>query len=198
MKITLFAILLMLFVCPVIGQTTYDITWQEGVNGDQASLEIEAGDTVRWIWGDGDAHNVVSVSSNSPADFGSETLSQEGYVYAYTFRKPGTVNYLCDNMPDRMYGTINVSQHKPSTTSQNLDFKIYPNPVKDHIFFENNGEFSNVEIVVFDVLGKTVIREDLTQSSIRNGVDVSNLKRGIYLVQIDNGTHSFTQKLIKN
>lgn len=198
MKATLLAFFFLFTAFSVMGQTTHDITWQDGVNGTAASLEIQTGDTVRWIWGDNTPHNIVSSNSNAPADFGSETISQEGYVYSYTFNKAGNINYICDQKPDSMYGTINVVDDNLTKRSQQLDFRIYPNPVKDHIFFENNADFVNVEVTIFDVLGKVVKQEELSQSGISNGMEVSNLKRGIYLVQIDNGFSTFTQKLIKN
>ena len=77
-------------------------------------------------------------------------------------------------------------------------FKVYPNPVKDRIYFQNRSNTSRIDVTFYDILGKVVKREALGANSIRNGMDVSNLKRGVYLVQIDNGSNSFTQKLIKN
>ncbi|MAZ26093.1 MAG: hypothetical protein CL868_03315 [Cytophagaceae bacterium] len=76
--------------------------------------------------------------------------------------------------------------------------KIYPNPVKDRIYFQTKGENRNFAVSIHDVLGKLVKKENLTTSSIRNGMDVSNLRRGVYLVQIDDGKSSHTQKMIKN
>ncbi len=33
-------------------QTTFDLDWAIGINGEDASLTIETGDTVRWTWTD--------------------------------------------------------------------------------------------------------------------------------------------------
>lgn len=198
MKTTFFLLFFILFTAFSFGQTTYDITWQQDVNGTNASLEIQTGDTVRWIWGNEAPHNIVSSDEDAPNDFGSETIIQEGYVYSYTFTEPAVIDYICNVHPGTMFGTITVGKNMNAEKAEALDFKIYPNPVKDRIFFQNQTNSEELEITVFDVLGKVVKQERLNNATMRNGVEVSSLKRGIYLVQVDNGRDSFTQKLIKN
>ncbi|HEA30645.1 MAG TPA: T9SS type A sorting domain-containing protein [Leeuwenhoekiella sp.] len=198
MKTTFFSFIFLLFGFFASGQTTYDITWKQDVNGEDASLEIQTGDTVRWIWGNGASHNVISNDNDAPDDFGSETITQEGYVYSYTFTSPGVIDYFCNVHPGTMFGTISVSDNLSVDAAENLDFKIYPNPVKDRIFFQNQSKNDDLKVVIFDVLGKIVKQDRLSPDTIRNGIEVSSLKRGIYLVQVDDGTNTFTQKLIKN
>lgn len=196
MKTTLLSLLFLFFGCQVFGQTIHDITWTKGMEDAEASIEIQAGDTVRWIWGDSDPHNIMS-EDDDLGDFGSETISQEGYVYSYTFNDVGTIDYFCNLDPATMSGSVKVVRNNNNSDLQDLDFKIYPNPVKDRIYFENEAQ-SNVEVTIYDVLGKVVKHEKLSNTTIRNGMDVSSFKRGIYLVQVDNGNNTFTQKLIKN
>jgi plastocyanin len=198
MKTTFFLLLFLLAGSLSIGQTIHDITWKQDVNGETASLEIQTGDTVRWIWGTAAPHNVVSTDKNAPADFGSEIIMQEGYVYSYTFTKATVIDYNCNVHPGTMFGKITVTDTPKVDPAEALDFKIYPNPVKDRIFFQNQMKNDDLDVTIFDVLGKVVKQERLTRATIRNGVEVSSLKRGIYLVQVDNGNNTFTQKLIKN
>jgi plastocyanin len=64
-------------------------------------LRIEAGDTVTWIWRDGEiAHDV------SGNDFESEVIS-EG-TFRHRFNKPGRHEYVCTLHPN-MTGTIEVT-----------------------------------------------------------------------------------------
>lgn len=198
MKTTFFLLFFLLTVSLSIGQKTYDITWKQDSNGKAASLEIQIGDTVRWIWGTAAPHNVASTDEDAPADFGSETITQEGYVYSYTFIEEAIIDYRCNVHPGTMFGTISVTDNPGIDPAETLDFKIYPNPVKDRIFFQNQTKNDDLDVTIFDVLGKIVKEERLTRATIINGVEVSSLKRGIYLVQVDNGNNTFTQKLIKN
>lgn len=100
--------------------------------------------------------------------------------------------------------SLSFSQSYPINSTENYQvtqptkIKIYPNPVKDRLYFKTDGERRSFEVSIHDVLGKLVKKEKLTTSSIRNGMDVSNLRRGVYLVQIDDGKSSHTQKMIKN
>jgi plastocyanin len=67
-----------------------------------SSIQIHAGDTVKWI-------NMDSVQHQIKGDtFDSGPLNQNG-VFEYTFNQPGTYNYICSIHPS-MKGTITVVQ----------------------------------------------------------------------------------------
>ncbi len=69
---------------------------------------------------------------------------------------------------------------------------IYPNPAKNKIQLSNINAVS-AEIRIFNVLGKQVFH----QSKIRKkSVDISSLKKGIYLVKINVDGNTKTQKLV--
>ena len=59
----------------------------------------------------------------------------------------------------------------------NLELAIYPNPVQTKLNFL--GLSSPVQATVFDMLGKRQL-----QSEVTNSLDVSQLKSGIYMVEI--------------
>ena len=68
---------------------------------DPQTLRIEAGDTVTWIWNDGEIDHDVSGN-----DFKSEVIS-EG-TFSHRFDNPGTHEYVCTLHPN-MTGTIEVT-----------------------------------------------------------------------------------------
>ena len=68
---------------------------------------------------------------------------------------------------------------------------IFPNPCKDQITFLNNNTIfsSNVQIQVTDVNGRVVLLKNDKASSKQFSLDVSNLNKGIYFIQLlDNRT----------
>lgn len=69
--------------------------------------------------------------------------------------------------------------------------KIYPNPVTNGTFYINTNADSTKEVVVYDVLGKQVIKTSTT-----NAVNVSNLKGGVYIVKITEDGNTATRKLV--
>ncbi|EPR69791.1 hypothetical protein ADIWIN_4066 [Winogradskyella psychrotolerans RS-3] len=66
---------------------------------------------------------------------------------------------------------------------QNLT--IYPNPTKDYLTFE--GFNTNINVSVFDVLGKQVLAKNITDGETLN---VSELATGIYTIKINNQVSS--------
>ncbi|CAM4032613.1 T9SS type A sorting domain-containing protein [Flavobacterium antarcticum] len=69
--------------------------------------------------------------------------------------------------------------------------KIYPNPVTNGTFFINTSANTTKDVVVYDVLGKQVIKTSTT-----NAVNVSNLKSGVYIVKITEDGNTATRKLV--
>jgi len=68
---------------------------------------------------------------------------------------------------------------------------IYPNPVNDKLFIQCLSEVS--EVSIYDVLGKLVLSKTNTSE-----IDVTNLKKGIYLIKIKDQQKEIIKKLVKN
>jgi plastocyanin len=100
-----------------------------------STVNISAGDTVRWTWG-GSGHNVTSGSSCtadsqfcSPADMNcsSGPLSDTGTVYSHTFAQVGTYSYYCSaHCFSGMVGTVNVAAAAACTTPPSGMVGWYP------------------------------------------------------------------------
>ena len=100
-------------------------------------------------------------------------------VRAYT---GGTVSFDQFSVEDL---TLGVKQNQ-------IDgLRIYPNPVTNGTFYINTNTNSTKEVVVYDVLGKQVIKTSTT-----NAVNVSNLKGGVYIVKITEDGKTATRKLV--
>ena len=79
-----------------------------------------------------------------------------------------------------------------SVDDQNqLDISIYPNPSLDIVYIDGN--YSQLKAVVYDILGKQVIKESIT-----NSIDISQLEKGVYILQLSDGAKLTTQRIIKN
>ena len=87
------------------------------------------------------------------------------------------------------------------TDIQKLDMTVslYPNPTKDYVYL--NFTASDVKIYrieLYDISGKLVL-SDAMDSRFENKMDLSELKRGIYLLKISSvtGKYLITHKLEK-
>ena len=68
--------------------------------------------------------------------------------------------------------------------------KIYPNPSFDYI---NINADSNLEAILYDFLGKELIRENVTDK-----LDISSLEKGTYILNLTDGINTSSHKIIKD
>lgn len=80
--------------------------------------------------------------------------------------------------------TLNISNF------DGVDVAVYPNPVQTKLNF--SGLTSSVQATVFDMLGKLQL-----QSEVINTLDVSQLKSGLYMVEIKNENSAKVFNILK-
>ncbi len=80
-------------------------------------------------------------------------------------------------------------------------FGIYPNPASStlEVAFENRDNSVKNTLRIYNVAGQVVAEQNLdaTPGFHAKAVDISSLKNGVYIVNLENGGHILTQKLIK-
>ena len=97
----------------------------------------------------------------------------------------------------------NLNTASDVTTNTNENVNIYPNPFSESLTFDcvNINNQSTVDIMITDLMGKTVFRETLydIQYNPKLKVDLSAIKPGIYLASItDTNYNTITKRIIKN
>lgn len=85
---------------------------------------------------------------------------------------------------------IQLSTHE--STKQNTNISIYPNPLKDILYFKGISKIDKVEI--YNMVGQKV----KTDNAVESRIDVSSLSKGNYILQIFvKGENSQSFKFIK-
>lgn len=73
-----------------------------------------------------------------------------------------------------------------------LDFKAYPNPVKDYLVFSGNLKIKSIDLISYS-------GQKLSELKLVNGrVNLSNLKKGFYILKLDTDKGEKTIKIIKD
>ena len=73
-------------------EVTVSVGAGDGLAFGPAAVAVNTGTTVVWEWtGEGGGHNVSAESG----DFESETVTEEGHTFEYTFEETGTYEYVC-------------------------------------------------------------------------------------------------------
>lgn len=75
---------------------------------------------------------------------------------------------------------------------QNSKVSVYPNPVHDVLYFKNADKVSSIE--VYNMVGQKVLS---TTSIAKDGLDVSKLSKGAYVIKVQAGTQTESVKLLK-
>jgi len=73
-------------------------------------------------------------------------------------------------------------------------FSLYPNPARDLIYLQWDGPQSSVGVRIMDLNGRTLLSKEVNDSSIT--LHVGNYPKGIYLIQLSDGTSVVTKKLL--
>jgi hypothetical protein len=138
--------------------------------------------------------------------FGTVIFSDESKDTAYTARywsnDPSTgfplVEYNYDMMSNTISEEITWLKSEPVTSLDEItanSFSLYPNPAVDETTL--SGVDKGQKVVIYDVLGNVLLKNDIHGDL--ETIDLSNLKRGTYFVQINsmNGEILTRTKLVK-
>lgn len=143
----------------------------------------------------GDCTTPVAVACNDDEDFDNQVynsfleittevgvdylLMVDGYVAANDYAAIGTFCLEVNRLE-----TVGVQDIR------NTEFNVYPNPTTGWVQLDG---FTADQIEVLDQLGRTV----RTQAQAGNGVDLSGLPAGVYVLRMTSGTDVYSAKVIK-
>lgn len=111
--------------------------------------------------------------------------------FSQTFTGNSFVTFGEDVNGELYVGSINngiiyklVDTTMGTTKSSKKSFTIYPNPVKSHIFIQNNDESNYMtSIEISDLNGRKLISHN-TESRSLSSIETENLSKGMYLLKV--------------
>ena len=141
-----------------------------------STLNIQSGDTVKWVWVSG-THTTTSISVPSGATTWDNPISATSTSFEIQLIFAGTYDYHCSMHPTIMTGTITVTAGTGFS-----DINVNPNSVKAY-----PSPFSNILSISFTVPESGVTKisiYDITGKQIRVLTDM-NYDKGNYIVNWD-------------
>jgi hypothetical protein len=113
-----------------------------------------------------------------------ETKAGTDWGYAlYEFQVFGT--------PAGTLGTNDVQAASAPTVA------IYPNPASNSVQISFPEKLNNKVITIYDLLGKQVLQTKLDDAATENAINISQLSKGTYILNIKSDGNSWSKKLIK-
>jgi hypothetical protein len=102
------------------------------------------------------------------------------------------------NVHFEKHDVMQVIVPKPTSVadlSSTSTFSVYPNPTSGVLYLELGASIKNATVSISDITGRNVYRQSLSAGG-RNGINVSHLRAGQYLITVDADGRSNTQKLL--
>jgi len=111
-----------------------------------------------------------------------------GKIYAYNLQGTLQNTFTVTSLPNQIiaYNSASLSTVENTKTSK---LSLYPNPTSNRFFVQG---LNSGNIQVYDANGRMIINTPYTQ----NGIDVTALSKGVYVVKISGKNNSFSEKLI--
>lgn len=170
-----------------LAQTTHVVNIT-GTSFNPATLNINAGDTVRWTNNTGINHNVNGTTAtfpSNPESFGNAVGPE--WAFTHVFNTPGSYDYRCDpHAAMGMTGKITVTPISSVREASVDKATVFPNPAHDFVVLEFRQDVEpGSTLLVFDMAGREMGRLALSGRSAR--LETGSWAGGMYLFQITKG-----------
>ncbi|TDE01117.1 T9SS type A sorting domain-containing protein [Flavobacterium hiemivividum] len=130
---------------------------------------------------------------------GMTTKTAEGYIISQTIGQQSvtgnsnTKEVVMQGFQQSLWGSFIASNEKAEIVT-----RTYPNPFKDIINFEFSQLMPNpIDIHVFDISGRLVFSKEVKIENTILTVELANLPRSEYLVQLQTTNFKYYTKIIK-
>ena len=107
-----------------------------------------------------------------------------------------TVTSVLDNIESEHSEKVCAKTLGEGIEETTTSLRIYPNPVLDRLYIETQTQALTIEI--YDVFGKVQNLKNSETQKLRNSIDVSSLKSGIYFVKINTEKGNIVKRIIKD
>ncbi|UAB76171.1 DUF6130 family protein [Mesoflavibacter sp. SCSIO 43206] len=180
--------------------TTYRIGLSNGGTLTQiGTTDYNLGDTVFVVFNydiDNDVVNAwinPSIGGTEPAADLTEASGSTGNTFSqFLIRQDSPTETPFMIMDELRIATTWSDATLTTQEFSQANFSIYPNPTNKGYVNIKTTSNSAVNVTVFDLLGKKVITKTLSNDTL----NVSNLKAGVYLLNIEQNGASTTKKLV--
>jgi len=120
----------------------------------------------------------------------TEDLKQFVRMSASQYENPDfLIGYGIPNLGQALAIGLSVASRQP------FKLKVFPNPVRDLLYIEQQFRNEHTKIHLIDLLGKTILNQNFNDSEAQ--LNLSALHSGLYLLKIESENKSQTFKIIK-
>lgn len=131
----------------------------------------------------------------------TEKFNSESYIYSDTMSSPDIIMYRLRIVSKTQYVFYSRIVLVKSKMPLNYGIKIIGNPVKDQLSFNYNSKnVQQADIKIYNLWGKVVFNQKISCFTGNNFITIplnSGFTPGMYVIEMNNGILSQTEKFIK-
>lgn len=163
------------------------IVWQDSSLGawDVRAQRVSNAGTLLWA-NNGEWVCTANGEQSSPKNC---TDGQGGSIFAWQDKRTDTFDIYVHHLFSS--GSPNGLQ----TIKEEPLGQVYPNPTSDDVFIEFMNPTRHTRVTLFDLAGKQL--QNLSTSAVQVQLSLRNLPAGMYLLQIQNETQCWHQRILK-
>ena len=166
-----------------------------------ATLAVNVGDTIRWIWVNG-THTTTSLVIPPTAAAWDSPIRQSAQTFMYKVTVPGVYNYVCTPHAPNQAGTFTaaaVSGVSGVVTAEPA-FVLKGSVVSDEFIINLDiVQGAQVNIQLYNLVGRLVRTYSDSRreaGTYQDTYPVSDLPKGLYLLAVKVGKQQTTRRLI--
>ncbi|MBF4484961.1 family 16 glycosylhydrolase [Flavobacterium sp. CSZ] len=144
-----------------------------------------------------------TINTQTASDGGTDDLTVSGtgrYIRVLCTAK-ALAPYGYSLFEIEAYGSASTAKKAAVVTQEtharSTAFAVYPNPASNYIELAIPGELNNKVVTIYDDSGTLLIEKKLNADTQEDLIDVSKLRKGIYIVNFKSDQKSWSKKLIK-
>jgi M6 family metalloprotease-like protein len=196
-------------------------TWATSISGATLVYSGTMAGTTANVWKEfilstafnftGGSNNLVVLVETNYGSTGAGTSTGPGvryttatsrHMYVKADNTAPTGNGTVTSYRPNIKVTITTASASPSfeinnnfSENNNVTLSVYPNPTKDRITIDSNGEIKSIEI--YSITGAKIYSKPSISNSASNEVDLSDFQNGMYILVVNDGVKRHTIKIIK-
>lgn len=148
-------------------------------------------------------NETVNTQTNSDGGTDDLTVSGTGRYIRILCTQKALTPYGYSIFEIEAYGSASTAKSSITSKQEITDeeeittFSVYPNPASDLLQLSFSEKLNNKVIVIFNLYGKMMMQYKLDDTTKESTIDISQLPKGIYILNLTSDEKNWTKKLIK-
>ena len=131
----------------------------------------------------------------------NRSIDQNSIDCANDVQGRSTTNLICDSdfpLMTAYQGDCSLSVNDITNVDTTEGITVFPIPAQDELFVTNKTFNKLKKVIIYDLRGRTVLQKEVLGATQGVSINVKNVSRGVYILNIETDGQTFSSKLVLN